>query len=51
MANRIFALLNNEELRQSFEKNALKHFHENFNIKNNIEQLENIYLKFSNYRK
>jgi len=47
MANRIFVLLNDEQLRFRFEKNAKQHFNEHFNIENNIEKLEKIYTDFS----
>ncbi len=43
MANRIFALLDNDELREKFEENAKKRFDEHFNILNNIQNLESTY--------
>jgi glycosyltransferase involved in cell wall biosynthesis len=43
MANRIFALLQDAELRQSFETNAFSHFNANFNIEQSIHKLESIY--------
>ncbi len=47
MANRIFALLKDDALRDSFEKNAKQRFNEHFNIRNNIDELEEIYFKLS----
>lgn len=47
MANRIFALLNDENLRIKQEKNALARFNEEFNIENNIKKLEVIYKEYS----
>ena len=46
MANRIFVLLTNNKLRKEFETNSYLFFNENFNIENNIEKLEKIYLDF-----
>lgn len=47
MANCIFTLLNDDTLRAKFEKNALTYFNENFNIEQNISELEIIYRKFA----
>lgn len=47
MASRIFAILSDDALRETLEKNALKHFNENFNIDNNIDKLEQIYLSYA----
>lgn len=43
MANRIFALLKDIELRKRFERNALTHFNTNFNIEHTIVKLGEIY--------
>lgn len=47
MANRIFALLGDTDMRRSFEINALASYNTNFNIENTIGELENIYKAFS----
>lgn len=47
MANRIFALYNDSELLKKFEKESLLSFNTNFNIENNIKQLELFYEKYS----
>ncbi|NND62128.1 MAG: glycosyltransferase [Flavobacteriaceae bacterium] len=47
MANRIFALLKDDDLRNKFEQNAQKRFEEHFNIRKNIHALEEIYFKLS----
>jgi glycosyltransferase involved in cell wall biosynthesis len=44
---KILQLLNDRELHQVFSVNAKHHFNQNFNIKTNIADLENIYSKFS----
>lgn len=43
MANRIFALLEDDVLRTQFERNALKRFETHFNIEHNISKLETLY--------
>jgi len=47
MTNRIFTLLENDVLRNTFEKNAKQHFHTYFNMQSNIKKLEEIYKKIS----
>ncbi|EDM45367.1 glycosyltransferase, group 1 family protein [unidentified eubacterium SCB49] len=47
MANRIFALLSDDEKRVKMEQHALLRFNTDFNIENNIEKLEAIYKKYS----
>lgn len=47
MANRIFALLEDDNLRKTMELNAIKRFNQEFNIENNIGKLEEIYKAFS----
>ena len=47
MANRIFALLENDTLRKQFEINALNRFEQHFNIERNISTLEIIYKEAS----
>ncbi len=47
MANRIFALLENDTLRKQFEINALNRFEQHFNIERNISTLEMIYKEAS----
>ncbi|KJD36766.1 hypothetical protein PW52_03775 [Tamlana sedimentorum] len=46
-AEKVIELLNNLEMRKTFERNSFELFENNFNIDSNISKLENIYLKFS----
>ena len=48
MANRIFTLYNNDEKRKVFEHNAFESFKSNYNIENNILNIERIYRKYIN---
>ena len=48
MANRIFTLYNDDEKRQVFEHNAFESFKSNYNIENNILNIERIYRKYIN---
>lgn len=47
MANRIFALLDDDELRKTMEANAQSCFNADFNIENNIKKLEDIYHRYA----
>ncbi|OAB80219.1 glycosyltransferase [Cochleicola gelatinilyticus] len=47
MANRTFALLQNNALLTKFENNALDYFNEHHNINNTIQKLEGIYRSYS----
>lgn len=46
-AEKINSILMNEKLSGEFSKNALNSFNENYNIKNNISNLEDIYDEYS----
>lgn len=46
-AEKINSILMNEKLSSEFSKNALNSFNENYNIKNNISNLEDIYDEYS----
>ena len=48
MANRIFTLYNDDEKRKVFEHNAFESFKSNYNIENNILNIERIYRKYIN---
>lgn len=48
MANRIFVLYNDDEKRKVFEHNAFESFKSNYNIENNILNIERIYRKYIN---
>lgn len=48
MANRIFVLYNDDEKRKVFEHNAFESFRSNYNIENNILNIERIYRKYIN---
>lgn len=48
MANRIFTLYNDDEKRKVFEHNAFESFKSNYNIENNILNIERIYTKYIN---
>lgn len=48
MANRIFTLYNDDEKRKVFEHNAFASFKSNYNIENNILNIERIYRKYIN---
>lgn len=43
--DKIIKLLDDNSLRNEFENNSLRRFHENFNIENTIHSLEKIYLE------
>jgi len=47
MANRIIVLLEDDVLRNAFEKNALTHFNAHFNMEENGKKLEAIYKQIS----
>lgn len=44
-ANKVTLLLQDDQKRQDFERNAIQKFNKNFNIENTILKLEQIYLK------
>lgn len=46
-ANKTIQLYNSDQLRHNFEKNSIKLSLEQFNLENNIKQLEQIYKEFS----
>ena len=48
MANRIFTLYHDDEKRKVFEHNAFESFKFNYNIENNILNIERIYRKYIN---
>ncbi|MGV6828238.1 MAG: glycosyltransferase [Flavobacteriales bacterium] len=47
MAKEIIKLLKDTKLRKEFETKSLNYFNTNFNMENNINKLEGIYLKYS----
>ncbi|TPV34961.1 glycosyltransferase family 4 protein [Paucihalobacter ruber] len=49
LSKSVMEIINSEDLKQKYSLNSLKLFNENFNILNNINQLENIYKKTARY--